>query len=86
MCGWIISTVHQPWQKHSKLFVKQDCVCILNPNRKMLMLIYLEVNTESLLHSTRMAGLEVNTEKIKCIFMSYPQNVTQNFTRQTEIL
>jgi hypothetical protein len=52
----------------------------------MLMLIYLEVNTESLLHSTRMAGLEVNTEKIKCIFMSYPQNVTQNFTRQTEIL
>ena len=79
MCGWLISTVRQPWQKQSKLFMKQDCVGILKLKRKMLMLIYLEVNTESLLHSTRMAGLEVNTEKIKYMFISHPQNVRQNF-------
>jgi hypothetical protein len=34
-------------------------------------------NTEALLDTIKVAGLEVNKEKAKCMFMSYHQNAGQ---------
>jgi hypothetical protein len=35
-------------------------------------------NTDALLDASKEVGLEVNTEKTKCMFMSYLQNTEQN--------
>jgi hypothetical protein len=41
-------------------------------------------STEALLGSSNKAGIEVNAEKTKCIFMSHHQTAGQNYNRNTD--